>query len=87
MPVKIQNLKIVREINWEILVKLLKLLMRSIVKFLMSYLPNIEAPQLIAKHLNEPDPDHPDRHRVLGVFVHYSDCLKLDFHVLHPVLL
>ena len=35
----------------------------------------------MAKRLNESDPDLGDRKRVFGVFVHYADCLKLDFQV------
>ncbi len=45
-----------------------------------------DEPEIVAKRLNESDPDFRDRKRVFGVFVHYSDCLKLDFHVLHPVV-
>ena len=26
------------------------------------------------------------KNQILGVFVHYADCLKLDFFVLHPVV-
>ena len=26
------------------------------------------------------------KNHILGVFVHYADCLKLDFFVLHPVV-
>ena len=40
----------------------------------------------IAKRLNESGPEGENQKRVLGIFVHYADCLKLDFHVLHPVV-
>ena len=40
----------------------------------------------IAKRLNESGQDGENQKRVLGVFVHYADCLKLDFYVLHPVV-
>ena len=32
------------------------------------------------------DGDQEKKNQILGVFVHYSDCLKLDFFVLHPVV-
>ena len=42
--------------------------------------------EVVAKRLNESsDPDGDEKKRVFGVFVHYADVLKLDFHVLHPV--
>ncbi len=34
----------------------------------------------------QPEADQQHAEFVFGVFVHYSDCLKLDFHVLHPVV-
>ena len=30
--------------------------------------------------------DGPEGNQVLGVFVHYADCLKLDFYVLQPIV-
>ena len=32
------------------------------------------------------DIPRPNKDKVFGVFVHYADCLKLDFFVLHPVI-
>ena len=39
---------------------------------------------LTKKAINADDPKRTKN--VLGVFVHQSDCLKLDLHVLHPVV-
>ena len=43
--------------------------------------PGEDEQPTVAKRLNESDPDLGDRKRVFGVFVHYADCLKLDFQV------
>ena len=57
---------------------------RKVLKFVTTFL---SAEQLtVAKRLNESDPDLGGRKRSFGVFVHYADCLKLDFQVLHPVV-
>ena len=37
-------------------------------------------------HEAKEDIPRPNKDKVFGVFVHYADCLKLDFFVLHPVI-
>ena len=36
--------------------------------------------------LYQPQNNKPGHRRVFGVFVHYSDCLKLNLHVMHPLV-
>ena len=33
-----------------------------------------------------PIASNPNKDKVFGVFIHYADCLKLDFFVLHPIV-
>ena len=38
------------------------------------------------ENLRPPRNNQPQHRRVFGVFVHYSDCLKLNLHVMHPLV-
>ena len=45
------------------------------------WIPDVEddGHLVVAKRLNESDPDLSAIKRVFGIFVHYADCFKLDF--------
>ena len=44
------------------------------------------SPLYQVERLQQSQSNNPEHRRVFGVFVHYSDCLKLNLHVMHPLV-